>query len=159
MGLKQHHCAHRGWERPDWTRAMPVRIPPADHTDLRQAPPTTDPSLRQHNGLTCLQTRRCPQEASTPPVCLQPTQPVAAISTFASQNQLQPWEHLWSPVWRGTVMFSLQSVFTTARPPLSSCFTIGPSRDSFSIRSLTSCREMRTTGGGQCGEKQAELEG
>lgn len=36
-------------------------------------------------------------------------------------------------------MFSLQSIFTTARPPLSSCFTIGPSRDSFSIRSLTSC--------------------
>lgn len=39
-------------------------------------------------------------------------------------------------------MFSLQSIFTTARPPLSSCFTIGPSRASFSIRSLTSCREM-----------------
>lgn len=50
-------------------------------------------------------------------------------------------------------MFSLQSIFTTARPPLSSCFTIGPSRDSFSIRSLTSCRKTRATGGGQCGEK------
>lgn len=32
-----------------------------------------------------------------------------------------------------------QSVFTTALPPLSSCLTIGPSKDSFSIRSLTSC--------------------
>lgn len=36
-------------------------------------------------------------------------------------------------------MFSLQSIFTTALPPRSSCLTIGPSRDSFSIRSLTSC--------------------
>lgn len=52
----------------------------------------------------------------------------------------------WSPVWRGTVMFSLQSIFTTALPPLSSCFTIGPSRDSFSIRSLTSWEENKGRG-------------
>lgn len=56
-----------------------------------------------------------------------------------------------SPVCRGTVMFSRQSIFTTARPPRSSCFTIGPSRASFSIRSLTSWEGDRTTGDGQCG--------
>lgn len=42
------------------------------------------------------------------------------------------------PVWRGTVMCSLQSIFTTSLPPLSNCLTIGPSKASFSIRSLTS---------------------
>lgn len=42
------------------------------------------------------------------------------------------------PVWRGTVMCSLQSIFTTSLPPLSNCLTIRPSNDSFSIRSLTS---------------------
>lgn len=35
-------------------------------------------------------------------------------------------------------MCSLQSIFTTSLPPLSNCLTIGPSKDSFSIRSLTS---------------------
>ena len=56
-----------------------------------------------------------------------------------------------SPVCRGTVMFSRQSIFTTARPPRSSCFTIGPSRASFSIRSLTSWEGDRAMGDGQCG--------
>ena len=55
-----------------------------------------------------------------------------------------------SPVCRGTVMFSRQSIFTTARPPRSSCFTIGPSRASFSIRSLTSWEGDRAPGDGQC---------
>lgn len=43
------------------------------------------------------------------------------------------------PVCKGTVMCSLQSIFTTTLPPFSSSLTIGPSKDSFSIRSLTSC--------------------
>lgn len=46
--------------------------------------------------------------------------------------------HKTTPVCKGTVMCSLQSPFTTVRPPRSSCFTIGPSSGSFSIRSLTS---------------------
>lgn len=45
------------------------------------------------------------------------------------------------PVCRGTVICSLQSALTTALPPLSSCLTIGPSSGSFSILSLTSCKQ------------------
>ena len=55
----------------------------------------------------------------------------------------------WSPVCRGTVMFSRQSILTTALPPLSNCRTIGPSKASFSIRSLTSCEGKQATGAGQ----------
>lgn len=46
-------------------------------------------------------------------------------------------------------MFSRQSIFTTALPPLSNCLTIGPSKDSFSIRSLTSCGGEQATGQSQ----------
>lgn len=54
-----------------------------------------------------------------------------------------------SPVCRGTVMFSRQSIFTTALPPLSNCLTIGPSKDSFSIRSLTSWEGEQVLGQSQ----------
>lgn len=49
------------------------------------------------------------------------------------------------PVCSGTVMCSLQSPLTTALPPLSSCLTIGPSSGSFSILSLTSCKQPQKT--------------
>lgn len=50
--------------------------------------------------------------------------------------------HYSLPVCRGTVMCSLQSIFTTSLPPLSNCLTIGPSKASFSIRSLTSWKRQ-----------------